>query len=131
MYKSIILRHNYTLALEVLERQLGGSHAKSDKDHIPSIIVNEIEFKLESLVAISGDAYLQQFGFIKQIVSDGQRHSFAITMIETLYALPHMCCYVGKLSNNLGYKVIRWDKCSFPLVYKVEKDIVYMSAFGI
>ena len=127
--KSVILRHNFTVAYEELKKQTVPC-PKLGEDFVKSIEVSGIEFKLKNLVAISVDTELPLFGFIKQILSHGNKHGFVITLIETTHVYPHMNAYVGKISN-CGYKVVKVAECSFPLVYKVQKDIIFISKFDM
>ena len=127
--KSIVLRHNYTVAHKVLEIPID-SYPRSGKDSIQSIEVNGTKYQVGAVVAVSGDTELQLFGIIEQILLDGGRYGFVVTMIETLHALPHRNCFVCKKSS-CGYKVLLVTECSFPLVYKLEQDLFFISAFDI
>ena len=127
--KSIMLRHNYTVAHKVLDVPID-SYPRSETDSIQSIEVNGTQFQVGALVAVSGDTELQLFGIIEEILLDGGRYGFVLSMLETLHALPHRKCFVCK-DSSCGYKVLLETECSFPLVYKLEKDLFFISAFDI
>ena len=137
--KSMILRHNYTVAYECLRKKDNFSVVEASSTPCGDaelaqcfkwVVVAGRKFKVGSLIAFKAEGDLPVFGFIKMIVIDLNAPYFMVDLVSVIGAYSHMYCYVCDTSG-VGYKVVGATECSAPLVYKTEGELMYISSFGL
>ena len=136
--KSILMRHNFTVAYETISGRKIGSFYESisspcgeeAEPYFKWIVLKGIKFEIGSFVMVEASADLPKFGFIKYIMLENCRPFFVVDIVTTVTDYPHMRCYICE-SDVSGFEIVDPTQCSHPVVYKPVGNLLYASSFGL